>query len=133
MNDFFLVSCCEEFIENARLFIFENYCHIHQCLDIGMMAQKLNMDQEAAERMIVNLIRNSRPDAVKIDSAANHVLIGAQTPSIYQKIITKTKDLADRTYSLARNIEKRQSMHPASRYNIEPEVLNEVSVDQSEI
>merc|ERR1711872_1035584 len=31
INDFFLVACLEDFIENARLFIFETFCRIHQC------------------------------------------------------------------------------------------------------
>lgn len=34
MNDFFLVACLEDFIENARLFIFETFCRIHQCISI---------------------------------------------------------------------------------------------------
>ena len=29
-NDFFLVACLDDFIENARLFIFETFCRIHQ-------------------------------------------------------------------------------------------------------
>ena len=33
-NDFFLVACLDDFIENARLFIFETFCRIHQCLSI---------------------------------------------------------------------------------------------------
>lgn len=82
VNDFFLVACRDEFMENARLCIFETYCRIHQKIDIAMLAEKLNMDQQAAERWIVNLIRNARLDA-KIDSAANHVIMGTQTPSVY--------------------------------------------------
>jgi len=46
-----------------------------------MLAEKLNMDQEAAERWIVDLIRNARLDA-KIDSAANHVIMGTKHPSM---------------------------------------------------
>jgi len=34
-NDFFLVAAKEDFIENARLFIFETYCRIHQRIDIA--------------------------------------------------------------------------------------------------
>jgi len=105
VNDFFLVSCRDEFIENARLFIFETYCRIHQCIDIGMLAEKLNMDQEAAERWIVNLIRNARLDA-KIDSKANTVIMGSQYPSIYQKVIEKTKGLSFRSYVLANSLAK---------------------------
>lgn len=82
VNDFFLVACHDEFMENARQCIFETYCRIHQKIDIGMLAEKLDMQQDAAERWIVNLIRNARLDA-KIDSAANHVIMGSQHPSMY--------------------------------------------------
>ena len=34
MNDFFLVACLEDFIENARLLIFETFCRIHECISI---------------------------------------------------------------------------------------------------
>ncbi len=137
VNDFFLVSCRDEFIENARLFIFETYCRIHQIIDIKyvssifyllspisvshliihpsflfplllpirMLAEKLNMDQEAAERWIVNLIRNARLDA-KIDSQANTVIMGSQYPTVYQKVIEKTKGLSFRSYVLANNLAK---------------------------
>lgn len=105
VNDFFLVSCRDEFIENARLFIFETYCRIHQCIDIGMLAEKLNMDKESAEKWIVNLIRNARLDA-KIDSKANTVIMGSQAPSIYQKVIEKTKGLSFRSAVLANNLAK---------------------------
>ncbi len=57
----------EEFVENARLLIFETYCRIHQCIDLAMLADKLNMDKSAAETWVVNLIRNARLNA-KIDS-----------------------------------------------------------------
>lgn len=66
-NDIFLVPCREEFIENARLFIFETYCRIHNTINISMLAEKLNMDGEQAEQWIVNLIRNAKLDA-KLDS-----------------------------------------------------------------
>jgi translation initiation factor 3 subunit E len=106
-NDFFLVACLDDFIENARLFVFETYCRIHQCIDIGMLAEKLNMVPELAERWIVNLIRNARLDA-KIDSKANHVIMGMQTPSIYQQVIEKTKGLSFRSYVLASNLDRRR-------------------------
>ena len=131
MNDFFLVSCRNEFMENARLLIFETYCRIHQTIDISTLAQKLDMDQDAAARWIVNLIRNAHLDA-KIDSAANHVIMGTQNPSMYalahplarpcfrdgprsvlteprhsyQQVIDKTKSLSFRTHVLANNLDK---------------------------
>merc|ERR1739838_1292962 len=82
VNDFFLVACLEDFIENARLFIFETFCRIHQCISISMLADKLNMTPEEAERWIVNLIRNARLDA-KIDSKLSHVVMGNNAVSPY--------------------------------------------------
>lgn len=106
-NDFFLVACLDDFIENARLFIFETYCRIHQCISINQLADKLNMTQpEEAERWIVNLIRNARLDA-KIDSQLGHVVMGAQAVSPYQQVIEKTKGLAFRSQMMALNIKKK--------------------------
>uniref|UniRef100_A0A665VLP4 Eukaryotic translation initiation factor 3 subunit E n=1 Tax=Echeneis naucrates TaxID=173247 RepID=A0A665VLP4_ECHNA len=108
VNDFFLVACLEDFIENARLFIFETFCRIHQCISISMLADKLNMTPEEAERWIVNLIRNARLDA-KIDSKLGHVVMGNNAISPYQQVIEKTKSLSFRSQMLAMNIEKKQA------------------------
>ena len=88
-NDFFLVACLEDFIENSRLMIFETFCRIHQCISISMLAEKLNMNPTEAERWIVNLIRQAKLDA-KIDSQQGHVVMGTQTTSPYQQLIEKT-------------------------------------------
>lgn len=106
INDFFLVACLGDFIENARLMIFETFCRIHQCISIKMLAEKLNMNPEAAERWIVNLIRQARLDA-KIDSKLGHVVMGTQAVSPYQQLIEKTKGLSFRSQMLAVNIEKK--------------------------
>ncbi|KAA8586223.1 hypothetical protein FQN60_007792 [Etheostoma spectabile] len=108
VNDFFLVACLEDFIENARLFIFETFCRIHQCISISMLADKLNMTPEEAERWIVNLIRNARLDA-KIDSKLAHVVMGNNAVSPYQQVIEKTKSLSFRSQMLAMNIEKKMA------------------------
>uniref|UniRef100_A0A8C3F1V1 Eukaryotic translation initiation factor 3 subunit E n=1 Tax=Chrysemys picta bellii TaxID=8478 RepID=A0A8C3F1V1_CHRPI len=106
VNDFFLVACLEDFIENARLFIFETFCRIHQCISISMLADKLNMTPEEAERWIVNLIRNARLDA-KLDSKLGHVVMGNNAVSPYQQVIEKTKSLSFRSQMLAMNTEKK--------------------------
>nr|XP_038027598.1 eukaryotic translation initiation factor 3 subunit E-like [Anas platyrhynchos] len=106
VNDFFLVACLEDFIENARLFIFETFCRIHQCISIGMLADKLNVTPEEAERWIVNLIRNARLDA-KLDSKLGHVVMGNNAVSPYQQVIEKNKSLSFRSQMLAMNIEKK--------------------------
>jgi len=105
-NDFFLVACLEDFIENARLLIFETFCRIHECISIDMLAEKLNMTSDDAEKWIVNLIRNARLDA-KIDSKLGHVVMGTQAVSPYQQVIEKTKNLSVRSQMLAFNIEKK--------------------------
>ncbi|KAL4617132.1 eukaryotic translation initiation factor 3 subunit E [Arapaima gigas] len=108
VNDFFLVACLDDFIENARLFIFETFCRIHQCISISMLAEKLNMTSDEAERWIVELIRNARLDA-KIDSKLGHVVMGNNAVSPYQQVIEKTKSLSFRSQMLAMNIEKKLS------------------------
>ncbi|CAM6129665.1 unnamed protein product [Calypogeia fissa] len=123
LNDFFLgkqsqengvvtIPLRDEFLENARLFIFETYCRIHQCIDIGMLSQKLNMNYDDAERWIVNLIRNARLDA-KIDSKEGTVVMGTQYPNVYEQIIEKTKQLAVRSYVLANTVAATGSAVPA--------------------
>jgi len=106
-NDFFLVACVDEFIDNARLMIFETFCRIHQCISIKMLAQKLNMDSENAEKWIVNLIRNAKLDA-KIDSQLGHVVMGTQTTSPYEQLIERTKALSFRSQMLQLNVEKKK-------------------------
>lgn len=90
----------QEFVESARLFIFETYCKIHQCIDMKMLASKLNMDDEAAEKWIVNLIRSARLNA-KIDSNEGTVVMGMNFQSPYENVIDKAKGLSARTYMVA--------------------------------
>ena len=99
-NDYFLTACVDDFVENARLFIFETYCRIHETIDMKMLANKLNMDQESAEKWIANLIRNARLNA-KIDSQQGTVVMGSQQPGVYEQIVEKTKSLTARTYHLS--------------------------------
>merc|ERR1711909_118850 len=114
-NDFFLVACLDDFIENSRLMIFETFCRIHQCISISMLAEKLNMGTEEAERWIVNLIRNAKLDA-KIDSKQGTVVMGVETNSPYQQLIEKTKALSFRSQMLLMNIEKEKKAQDAPNW-----------------
>ncbi|XP_063245026.1 eukaryotic translation initiation factor 3 subunit E [Bacillus rossius redtenbacheri] len=105
-NDFFLIACLDEFVENARLMIFETFCRIHQCISIGMLAENLNMNPEEAECWIVNLIRNARLDA-KIDSKLGHVVMGTQPLSPYQQLVEKVDSLCVRSEALQNLIERK--------------------------
>jgi len=104
-KDFFLTACVDEFIESARLLIFEMFCRIHQCISIDNLAEKLNMERDAAERWIVNLIRNARLDA-KIDSQKGHVIMGTKGLSVYEQVMESTKQLAFRAQATAFQLEK---------------------------
>merc|ERR1711978_245565 len=114
-TDFFLVACLQDFIENSRLMIFETFCRIHQCISISMLAEKLNMSTEEAERWIVNLIRNAKLDA-KIDSKQGTVVMGVETDSPYQQLIEKTKALSFRSQMLLMNIEKKKKAQDAPNW-----------------
>jgi translation initiation factor 3 subunit E len=112
-NDFFLSNCAnggfaQDFLRHARLYIFETYCRIHERIDLRMLAQKLGMEQIAAEKWIVKMVSDAQLNA-KIDSQSGHVILGVQPPDVYQQVIEKTKGLSFRSYVLAQNIEKRGS------------------------
>lgn len=107
-NDFFITIWMNEFIENARLMIFETFCRIHQCITISMLAEKLNMEPAEAECWIVNLIRNARLDA-KIDSKLGHVVMGTQPLSPYQQLVEKIDSLSVRSETLTNLVERKQA------------------------
>lgn len=102
-NDPFLSNWQGEFMENARLLIFETYCRIHKVIDIGMLSEKLNMGPDRAEQWIVDLIRNARLDA-KIDSAKGHVVMTTKYPTIYEQVIDKTRSLTYQTNMFAAQV-----------------------------
>lgn len=99
-NDFFLTAYRESFIEAARLFVFETYCRIHSCIDMHALADKLNMNDEEAEKWIINLIRNAKLEA-KVDVKAGTVVMGTSQPTVHEQIIEKTVNMAMRSYNVA--------------------------------
>ena len=74
-TDFFLCKQTGLFMEEARVFVFENYCRIHNKIDLSALGKKLAMNETEAERWIVDLIRNADLDA-KIDSEEGCVVMG---------------------------------------------------------
>lgn len=102
-TDFFLCKRTALFMEEARVFVFENYCRIHDKVDLSVLATKLAMDQEAAEHWIVDLIRNALLDA-KIDSEQGCVVMGSDSQNVYAQVLEKTRDLNLRSASLVQNM-----------------------------
>jgi translation initiation factor 3 subunit E len=102
-TDFFLCHQTALFMEEARVFVFENYCRIHNKIDLRALGEKLAMDQDQAERWIVDLIRNADLDA-KIDSEEGCVVMGGSPQSIYEQVMERTRDLNVRSATLAQNL-----------------------------
>ena len=102
-TDFFLCHQTALFMEEARVFVFENYCRIHNKIDLQALGEKLAMDQDQAERWIVDLIRNADLDA-KIDSEEGCVVMGGSPQSIYEQVMERTRDLNVRSATLAQNL-----------------------------
>jgi len=71
-----------------------------------MLAEKLDMTTDAAERWIVNLIRNAKLDA-KLDSKLGHVVMGVHAVSPYQQIIGKTEFLSMRSQALTNTVARK--------------------------
>jgi len=102
-TDFFLCKQTALFMEEARVFVFENYCRIHHKIDLSVLGAKLAMDQESAERWIVDLIRNALLDA-KIDAEEGCVVMGTESVSVYEEVLERTRDLNSRSGSLVQNL-----------------------------
>eukprot|EP00922_Rhytidocystis_sp_ex-Travisia-forbesii_P034420 GHVS01051104.1.p1 GENE.GHVS01051104.1~~GHVS01051104.1.p1 ORF type:complete len:561 (+),score=82.27 GHVS01051104.1:74-1684(+) len=102
-NDFFLNPLKGAVEQSARLLIFETYCRIHRSINIEMIAKKLHMPAEVAERWIVNLIRHAKLEA-KIDSEKNRVEMCGFSPNLYQQVVEKTRSLLNRSNLVYTNL-----------------------------
>ncbi|GKY95194.1 hypothetical protein MPSEU_000482600 [Mayamaea pseudoterrestris] len=103
--DFFLCRQTKLLMEEARVFVFENFCRIHNKIDLKALGEKLAMDQEEAERWIVDLIRNADLDA-KIDSDEGCVVMGGTQQTLYEQVVERTRDLNVRSAALSQNVVK---------------------------
>ena len=92
-------------MEEARVFVFENYCRIHNKIDLQALGEKLAMNEDEAERWIVDLIRNADLDA-KIDSEEGCVVMGGSVQSVYEQVMERTRDLNVRSATMAQNLNK---------------------------
>jgi translation initiation factor 3 subunit E len=102
--DFFLCKQTELFMEEARIFVFENYCRIHNKIDLSALGKKLAMNENEAERWIVDLIRNADLDA-KIDSEEGCVVMGGTIQTTYEQVMERTRDLNVRSATMAQTLD----------------------------
>lgn len=82
-----------------------------------MLADRLNMNQDEAERWIVDLIRNYRIEGAKIDSQLRQVVMGTKTTSMYDQVIEGTKRLTLRSQQIALQLQKLKSDRKVGRNN----------------
>ena len=68
------------------------------------LGEKLAMDQDQAERWIVDLIRNANLNA-KIDAAEACVVMGSSQVSVYEQVMDMTRDLNVRSATLQQNLQ----------------------------
>jgi len=108
-KDFFLHEILDAFLEGARLLIFEMFCRIHQCISIEMLASRLGMDKEDAERWIVDLVNKFNIENAKIDTQIGQVVMNMKPFSIHEQIIEHTKRLQPRVQQLSLQVDKLKS------------------------
>ncbi|KAI8868445.1 hypothetical protein GQ42DRAFT_164134 [Ramicandelaber brevisporus] len=106
-HDYFLATLVGEFMENARCFLAEVYCQVHQRVSIKQLIANLNMEEKEGEQWIVHLIRDTRMDA-KIDFQNGIIIMNQQVGSVYQQVIEKTKGLAFGAQLQTNTIKKRE-------------------------
>jgi translation initiation factor 3 subunit E len=104
-SDFFLLAHADDFVDSARHLIFESYCKIHARISLKDLSARLGLSADAAEKWIVNLIRDTRLDA-KIDYKEGTVVMNHPPSSVYQQVIEKTKGGFFRTQVLTAAIAK---------------------------
>ncbi|KAI9892642.1 MAG: eukaryotic translation initiation factor 3 subunit E [Vezdaea aestivalis] len=97
--DFFLAAGADTFVDSARHLISEQYCKIHQRIDIKDLSTRLGLSEDEGEKWIVNLIRDTRVDA-KIDYKEGTVVMNHPPSSVYQQVIERTKGSFFRTQVL---------------------------------
>ncbi|CRH00384.1 eukaryotic translation initiation factor 3, subunit 6, putative [Plasmodium relictum] len=107
-RDVFLFKLKPYIEEQSRFIIFETYCRIHKSINIDMIANKVNLSRDDAEKWIVNLIRNAKLDA-KIDSEKNCIEISTTPPNLYQQVIDKTQNLIMRSNFLVQLLNRSSS------------------------
>ncbi|KAK3312900.1 eukaryotic translation initiation factor 3 subunit E [Apodospora peruviana] len=105
-SDFFLLAHADDFVDSARHLIFESYCKIHARISLKDLSARLGLNDEDAEKWIVNLIRDTRLDA-KIDYKEGTVVMNHPPSSVYQQVIERTKGGFFRTQVLSAAVASR--------------------------
>lgn len=119
-TDFFLAIFADKFMDEGRALICELYCTVHRRVDLALLASKLELSEEEAERWMVSMVRSAAASSAsssssssssilaldaRIDSAGKQVLMSQPQRSAHQQVADRTRDLTVRTGLLGNNIE----------------------------
>ncbi|KAK4538361.1 hypothetical protein CDCA_CDCA17G4386 [Cyanidium caldarium] len=104
-QDLFLRDLREPFLEHARQLVLETYGRLYECLDMQVLADKLYLPPEQAEKWVVDWIRTARVDA-KIDDRTNQILMGHRAGSVYDQVVDATRSLLYRTTALGHAMDR---------------------------
>ena len=94
----------DQFKKSARQLIFRTYCLTHREIDMKALASKLEMELSECEKWTVDLIQTEgtkKLNDAKIDTENGVAVMDVRYPSIYERIINKTRDLTMRSYDMA--------------------------------
>lgn len=106
-SDYFLRRYLDDFKQEASQFFFEIYSRVHKTIDIHLI-DSIFEGKEEGQKWVADLVKNARLDA-KIDSNAYQVVMSATSPSLYQRVIDKTKILTHNTSQLMVALDRRYS------------------------
>jgi translation initiation factor 3 subunit E len=122
--DFFLQIYADQFVHEARVMICEMYCAINRRVDLQMLAEKLQLTEEEAERWMVDMVRGSTSGSTtldaKIDSSAKQVIMATPSRTAHQLVVDRTRDLTVRSVVLSTNLVQlasEQAVFIKNRYN----------------
>ena len=106
-NDFFLQIFAKQFMHEARMLIIEMYCTINRRIDLVMLAEKLQLTDEEAEKWMVDMVRGQSTGPIvdaKIDSSKRQVIMASPSRSAHQQVMEKTRELTVRSGILTANL-----------------------------
>lgn len=97
-----------QFMEGARLLIFETACRIHKCIDLVKLQAYLGLGEQEADSTILRLISESSINA-NIDSASRQLVVSTQKRTAPQMVIdlSKSRNLESRTNQLIQQVKKK--------------------------
>jgi len=115
-HDFFLAEYLPQFLEGARLLVFEYYCRIHKTVEISALGKVIygeeKLSEEETENRIVDLIREVGLNA-HVDSEQHRIVMAHKhqaKQNVYNQVIERlrSKNIDNRTRALIGQVDKQK-------------------------